>query len=142
MEDARKKIVIVDDDVSSLSIVRNLLKSSYEVYPVPSAIKLFTLMGNLIPDLVLLDIDMPGMNGFEVIKAMKGNPKYKDVPIIFLTAKDDTVSEVEGFDLGAADYVTKPFAGRTLLRRIGNLLLIEQQKRELQDLREQLKNQK
>ena len=131
MEGELKKLVIVDDDVSYLSIVRNLLKSYFEVYPAPSAIKLFTIMGNFIPDMVLLDLDMPGMNGFQVIKAMKENPRYKDVPIMLLTAMEDESSLMEGLNLGATDYVTKPFTGPLLVLRINNILQIEQQKREI-----------
>ena len=91
---------------------------------------------------------MPVMNGFEAIRLMRESPRYKDIPVIFLTAKDDENSASKGLDLGAADYITKPFFGSLLLRRISNILLIEQQKRDLQasqaafnDLREQLENQ-
>jgi len=118
--------------------VRNLLKPYYEVYPAPTAIKLFTVLGNLIPDLVLLDIGMPGMNGFDTIRAMKENTRYKDIPVIFLTAKDDDDSAVEGLNLGAVDYVTKPISGPVLIQRINNILMIEDQKKELQELREKL----
>jgi len=149
MKSAQKKIIIVDDNVSYLSMVRNLLKSVYEVYPAPSAEKLFSVMEKFIPDLVLLDVDMPIMNGFETIRLMKESPRYKNIPVIFLTAKDDENSASKGLDLGAADYITKPFFGSLLLRRIMNILLIEQQKRDLQasqealnDLREQLENQR
>jgi len=135
MEEIRKKIVIVDDDASSLSIVRNLLKNHHEVYPAPSAIKLFTILGSFIPDLVLLDVEMPGMSGYEALKVMKENPRFKNIPIIFLTARDDEASEMEGMDLGASDYVTKPFTGQLLLQRINNLLMIEQLKAELQESR-------
>jgi len=128
----RKKIFIVDDVPANLTIGRNLLKSYYDVFPAPSAAKLFEILEKTIPDLVLLDVDMPEMNGYEAIRIMKENPRFKDIPVIFLTAKDDEASEMEGFDLGAADYVTKPFSGPLLLRRISNLLLIEQQKRDLQ----------
>ena len=138
MEEIRRKIVIVDDDASNLSIVRNLLKPYFEVYPAPSAIKLFTVLGNFIPDLVLLDIEMPGMSGYEALKVMKENPRFKDIPIIFLTARDDEASEIEGIDLGASDYVTKPFTGALLLQRINNLLLINQLKSELQESKDAL----
>jgi len=145
MESTRKKIVIVDDNVSYLSMVRNLLKSFYSVYPAPSGEVLFTIMEKVIPDLVLLDVDMPEMDGFEAIVLMKESPRYRDVPVIFLTGKDDEKSASKGLDLGAADYITKPFYGSLLLRRITNILLIEQQKRDLQatqaalnDLREQM----
>ena len=148
MKSTQKKIIIVDDNVSYLTMVRNLLKSFYEVYPAPSAEKLFLIMEKFIPDLVLLDVDMPVMNGFEAIKLMKESPRYKNIPVIFLTGKDDESSASKGLDLGAADYITKPFFGSLLYRRIMNILLIEQQKRDLQtsqkalnDLREQMENQ-
>jgi len=145
MESTRKKLIIVDDNVSYLSMVRKMLKPFYEVYPAPSAKVMFSSMEKFIPDLVLLDVDMPVMNGFEAIKIMKESPRYKDIPVIFLTAKDDENSASKGLDLGAADYITKPFFGSLLHRRIMNVLLIEQQKRDLQacqaaqsGLREQL----
>jgi len=146
---AQKKVIIVDDNVSYLSMIRNLLKSFYEVYPAPSAERLFSVMEKFIPDIVLLDVNMPGMNGFKTIKLMKENPRYKDIPVIFITSKDDENSAAEGLDLGAEDYITKPFFGSLLLRRIMNILLIEQQKKELQafqteikGLREQLESQR
>ena len=148
MKKTRKKIIIVDDNASYLSVVRVLLKPFYEVYPAPSAFKLFKILERFIPDLVLLDVNMPEMSGFEAITVLRENPRYKDIPVVFLTAKDDEASAVKGLDLGAADYVTKPFSGPLLLKRISNILLLEQQKRELQasyasitHLREQLEYQ-
>jgi len=140
MESLLKKIVIVDDNVSYLSMVRNLLRPFYEVYPAPSAEILFTIMEKFIPDLVLLDVDMPVMNGFEAIKIMKESARYNDIPVIFLTAKDDENSASKGLELGAADYITKPFFGSLLHRRIMNVLLIEQQKRDLQTTQAELNN--
>ena len=130
---ARKKVIIVDDNASYLSVVRILLKPHYEVYPAPSASKLFKIIEKFIPDLILLDINMPVMNGFEAISKLKENPRYKNIPVIFVTAKDDEDSAAIGLDLGAADYVTKPFSGPLLLKRISNVLLIEQLKRDLQE---------
>jgi len=75
---------------------------------------------------------MPGINGFEAIATLRENPHHKDIPVIFLTSRDDEESAVKGLDLGAADYVTKPFSGPLLLKRINNILLIEQLKKELQ----------
>ena len=133
MESTRKKIIIVDDNASYLSVVRTLLKPHYDIYPAPSGKKLFSIMENFIPDLILLDISMPEMNGFEIIQMMKESPRFKDIPVVFITAKDDEESAEKGLKLGAVDYVTKPFYGPLLLRRINNLLLIEQLKRELQE---------
>jgi len=138
MENSRKKIYIVDDVQANLIMGRNLLKTIYDVYPAPSAATLFEILERAIPDLILLDVDMPEMNGYQAIKIMKANPRFKDIPVIFLTARDDETSELEGFDLGAVDYITKPFSGPLLLRRISNILLIEQQKRDLKDYADNL----
>jgi putative two-component system response regulator len=131
MDNSRKKVILVDDIKANLTMGRDLLKTFYEVYPVPSGERLFELLANVTPDLILLDIEMPGMSGYEVIKQLKSNRQHKDIPVIFLTSMDDEGSEMEGFDLGAVDYVTKPFSGPLLLRRILNQLLIVQQRKEL-----------
>ena len=133
MKRVLKKIIIVDDNASYLSVVRVLLKPHYEVYPAPSAFKMFNIIEKIMPDLILLDISMPEMNGFEAITVLKENPRHKNIPVIFLTSKDDEASAVKGIDLGAADYITKPFYGPLLLKRISNILLIEQQNRDLQE---------
>jgi len=131
MQNESKKVIIVDDNAANLAVGRNLLKAFYEVFPVPSAAKLFDVLEKFIPDLILLDVNMPEMNGYEAIKILKADPRFSDIPVIFLTAKSDEESELEGFDLGAADYVAKPFSGPLLLRRIASQLLLEQQKRDL-----------
>ncbi|MCL1906250.1 MAG: response regulator [Clostridiales bacterium] len=131
MDNTRSKIILVDDIKANLTMGRDLLKTFYEVYPAPSAQRLFELLENITPDLILLDIEMPEMDGYEAIKKLKAEPRFADIPVIFLTSKDDEDSEMEGFDLGAVDYVTKPFSGPLLLKRIVNQLLIVQQKNEL-----------
>ena len=131
MDDVRHKIILVDDNMASLTQCRNMLKMLYEVYPAPSAAKLFEILEKFLPDLVLLDIEMPEMNGYEAIKKMKADARFADIPVIFLTAKSDADSELEGFDLGAADYMPKPFSGPLLLKRIANQLLIVRQKKAL-----------
>jgi len=122
---------MVDDNLANLSIGRNLLKTFYEVYPATSAAKLFEILEHIMPDLILLDIEMPEMDGYEAIKKLKADQRYSDIPVIFLTSKADEASEMEGFDLGALDYVAKPFSGPLLLKRIENQLLISRQKKEL-----------
>ena len=131
MKADNRKIIIVDDNAANLSVGRNLLKPFYEVFPAPSAAKLFSLLEKFIPDLILLDVNMPEMNGYEAIKILKSDTRFADIPVIFLTAKNDEESELEGFDLGAVDYITKPFSGPLLLKRIASQLLLEQQKRDL-----------
>ena len=92
------------------------------------------------PDLILLDIRMPEMSGYDAIKRLKSDPRYEDIPVIFLTGLDDVEREVEGFELGAADYITKPFSAPLLLKRIAKELLIVQQKKDLQNYANHLEN--
>ena len=131
MENSRSKVVIVDDNKANLTMGRNMLKIFHEVFPALSAVKLFEILDNILPDLILLDIEMPEMNGYETIKKLKADPRFVDIPVIFLTSRNDESSELEGLELGAADYVSKPFSAPLLLKRIANQLLIARQKREL-----------
>jgi len=134
----RGKIILVDDVKASLTMGRDLLKAAHEVYPAPSAQRMFELLENVAPDLILLDVEMPEMNGYEAIKRLKADCRYADIPVIFLTSRGEELSEMKGFDLGAADYVTKPFSGPLLLKRIANQLLIARQKKELKDYADNL----
>jgi len=131
MEHARYTIILVDDNKANLTMGREMLKTFYKVYLAPSAAKLFEICDSLLPDLILLDIDMPEMSGYEAIKKLKADRRLADVPVIFLTAKSDDDSELEGLELGAVDYITKPFSGPLLLKRVANQLLIARQTREL-----------
>ena len=131
LESMRQKVILVDDNAVNLNIGKNLLKTLYEVYPVPSAAKLFQILETIIPDLILMDIEMPEMNGYEATKILKANPRFSEIPVIFLTSKNDEASEMEGFDLGAADYISMPFSRPLLLKRIANQLLIARQKNDL-----------
>ncbi|MDR0239273.1 MAG: response regulator [Deltaproteobacteria bacterium] len=135
MDVARHKIILVDDNMANLTMGRNMLRPFYEVYPAPSAAKLFEILDYVLPDLVLLDIEMPEMNGYEAITNMKAQARLADIPVIFLTAKNDEDSELKGLDLGAVDYISKPFSGALVLKRIANQLLIVQQRREVLDSR-------
>jgi len=114
----RKKIVAVDDNPENLNALKNTLKESYMVYPNPSAQDMFELLEHVMPDLILLDVEMPEMNGYEAIKKLKSDDKYRGIPVIFLTSMNDEQSEKEGMQLGAADYIHKPFVTPILLERI------------------------
>jgi putative two-component system response regulator len=131
MKKTRQKIMLVDDNMANLAMGRNMLKTFYEVYPAPSAEKLFECLEKVIPDLILLDIEMPEINGYEAIRHLKGVETFADIPVIFLTAKNDVGSELEGLSLGAVDYVSKPFSAPLLLKRIETHLELAAQKREL-----------
>jgi len=124
-----KIIFVVDDNDSNLAVCKQILKPYYVVYPVPSARKMFELRERVMPDMILLDVEMPEMNGYDALKSLKENARYKDMPVIFLTASNDAESEMEGLNLGALDYVHKPFVSTLLLRRIElHLTLIEYRK--------------
>jgi signal transduction histidine kinase len=128
MTNERKKIIAVDDNVENLTAIKNTLKDLYEVYPSPSAVKMFSLLEHLRPDLILLDVEMPDMDGYEVAEKLKASEKYKEIPIIFLTSMDDAQSEIRGLNIGAIDYIRKPFVGPLILRRIEtHLSLIDHQ---------------
>ena len=133
MDANRYTVILVDDNMSNLSQGKNILKAHYKVYPARSVAKLFETLENITPDLILLDIEMPEMDGYEAIRRLKTDRRFADIPVIFLTSKSDEGSQLEGFELGAADYMSKPFSAPLLLKRIANQLLIMQQKRDLHD---------
>ena len=124
-------IIIVDDDITNLTVGANSLAGRYNVLTAPSGQKLFALLKKVKPALILLDIEMPEMNGYEVIKLLKNSEKTAHIPVIFLTAQIDPQSEVKGLHLGAVDYITKPFSRELLLQRVGLHIQFEKQKREL-----------
>ena len=131
MNRERETIIVVDDDLTNLTVAANSLDDVYDVFTVPSGAKLFTVLEKVIPDLILLDIEMPDMDGYEVIQILKASDKTADIPVVFLTSVIDPASEIKGLDLGAVDYVTKPFSQELLLKRMGLHLLLERQKKEL-----------
>ena len=118
MTEKRKTIIAVDDNNANLVACKKILKPFYEVYPASSAAKMFKLMEHITPDLILLDVEMPDMNGYEAARMLKNNNASDKIPIIFLSARDDPVSEKFGLNLGALDYIHKPIVGSQLLSRI------------------------
>ncbi|GHV71114.1 hypothetical protein AGMMS49928_21540 [Spirochaetia bacterium] len=139
MENEKELIILVDDNPANLRVGKNVLAEKYSVATAPSAEKMFSLLGNNKPALILLDIDMPEMNGYEAIKILKSKDETKDIPVIFLTGKTESDDELEGLSLGARDYITKPFQPPLLLKRIEVHLLVEKQARELRYFNENLR---
>jgi putative two-component system response regulator len=117
-DENRKSIMLVDDNLANLQVGKTALVALYRVLTVPSAEKMFTMLERYSPELILLDVDMPDMNGFEAIKILKERAATRDIPVIFLTAKNDSDSELKGLSLGAVDYISKPFSPPLLRKRI------------------------
>jgi putative two-component system response regulator len=120
-----KTIFVVDDTDTTLTIVERALENHYHVVTMASALKMFDLLEKVKPDLILLDIEMPEMDGFSALKLLKANSSYASIPVMFLTGYTDTAIEVSGFEIGAVDFVTKPFSASVLLNRIRTHLDIE-----------------
>jgi len=112
-------LFLVDDNCINLIVGRSVLQEKYSVLTILSGEKLFSAMKKARPDMILLDINMPGMNGYDVIKELKAVPETKDIPVIFLTGETDPVNERMGRSLGAIDYILKPFNPQQLLEKIG-----------------------
>ena len=112
-------VLLVDDDPSNLAILRETLKSRpYRLLMAKSGEQALTIAAKARPSLVLLDIMMPGIDGYETCQQLKGDARTQAIPVIFLTAKVETDDIVRGFELGAADYVFKPFKAPELLARV------------------------
>ncbi|MDR2732078.1 MAG: response regulator, partial [Fibromonadaceae bacterium] len=121
-----KTIFVVDDNNTNLTKAKEVLGSHYRVLALPSAEKMFALFVKIKPDLILLDIDMPEMDGFVAIEKLKANESTAHIPIMFLTASTDVEMEAKGIKLGAIDFVKKPFSPPVLLNRIANHLHIDE----------------
>ena len=126
MEIVQKKIIVVDDNSANLTACKNILKRYYEVFPVPSAAKMFELLEHIMPDLILLDVDMPEINGYEAAGRLKKDSAYNEIPIIFISGRVDPQSEAFGLNMGAVDYIHKPFVSELLLKRIETHLSLKQ----------------
>jgi response regulator RpfG family c-di-GMP phosphodiesterase len=119
-------ILVVDDTPDNLDLMSNLLKEDYKVKIANSGeAALKFLASGLPPDLILLDIMMPGMDGYEVCRRLKRDSRTKNIPVIFLTAKTDVEDEKKGLELGAIDYITKPISPPIVMARVKNHLALK-----------------
>ncbi len=133
------KILIVDDVPGNLDLLTEALEAAgYKIMAVPSGEIALRIVSSMPPDLILLDVLMPGMDGFETCRRLKANAVTRDVPVIFLTAKDEVSSVLEGFGAGAVDYVSKPFQTEEVLSRVATHLKIHRLTRELQRKNDEL----
>ena len=111
-------IFVVDDNNVNLLLANKALHDHYRVFTLPSALNMFELLEDVKPDLILLDVMMPEMNGYEALKRLKANDQYAGIPVFFLTASEDEAAESEGAALGATGLIHKPFSQQALLDRI------------------------
>jgi len=129
------RILIVDDTQENIQVLGSMLrKEKYEINVAQNGLKAIHIAEKVDPDLILLDIMMPEMDGYEACKRLKESPLTEDIPIIFLTARSETDDIVKGFYVGAADYITKPFIAAILLARVKTHLSLGNKTKELKAL--------
>jgi len=125
---AKMKILIVDDEPANINLLVHALKSSYEIITALNGFDAISLVKEQSPDLVLLDVMMPEMDGFQVCRLLRAEGAYAETPVIFVTAVDSLEAELEGLELGAVDYITKPVNLKLAKLRIRNQLELKRQK--------------
>lgn len=136
----RPSILLVDDAPESLQLLTQLLRAeSYEVRPVLTGTQALQAAQNIPPDLILLDIIMPDIDGYEVCRQLKKNPRTKEIPVIFLTGMNQDENEAKGFELGAVDYISKPFNPDIVKARIKTHLQLKIQQDLLKHQAEELR---
>src|SRR3989338_5135079 len=129
------EILVIDDTVASLRLISRMLEEAvYSVSLAESGEQALSMVAGKPPELILLDVLMPGMSGFEVCERLKADPKTGGIPVVFLTASDDPRDSIAGLRLGAVDYISKPYSREGLLAKVGTHI-------ELFRLREKLKQQ-
>lgn len=134
MDQSRAKILVIDDTKTNIEVLEGILASKYEVYVALNGKKGLVLAEKVHPDLILLDVMMPEMDGYETLRQMNAKNLVENTPVIFLTAKADSKSEQMGLDLGAVDYITKPFHPNLVELRIKNQLEFKHQRDHLHEL--------
>lgn len=135
------KILVVDDVVSNVILLKALLtKEQYQIGTATNGEQALSMLSKETPDLVLLDVMMPGMNGFEVAQRMRNDPLYSEIPIIFLTALNASSDIVQGFKMGANDFISKPFNKEELIIRITHQISLVAAKRIITKQTEELRN--
>jgi DNA-binding response OmpR family regulator len=128
-------ILIVDDTPANLSVLTTMLQQyGYKVRPAISGDVAITAVNREKPDLILLDITMPGKNGYEVCEILKSSPDTRDIPIIFISALDAIDDKMKAFHVGGVDYITKPFHVEEVQARVNAHLQLQEQRRRIEEL--------
>ena len=137
----KPRILVVDDESFYREVLENLMRNDYQVVTAENGEQALELAGQSPqPDMIVLDVVMPGIDGYEVCRRLKSNLQTEDIPIIFLTVKSNVDDEVRGFNLGAVDYITKPMSPPIVMARVRTHLKLRQLRVQLQEMIEQLKN--
>ena len=135
----QNSILIVDDTPENISVLGAVLKD-YKKYIATGGEKALQIVDAKMPDIILLDVMMPEMDGYEVCSRLKSNPKTKDIPVIFITAKTQVEDETKGLGLGAVDFITKPISPAVVSARVKNHLELQNAKRVLEEQKDKLEN--
>ena len=126
---ANADILIVDDTPANLNVLSAILgKRGYRVRPAINGALALKAAQKAAPDLILLDVQMPGMNGYDVCRQLKSDDQTRHIPVIFISALDDVLDKVEAFQAGGVDYITKPFQIEEVLARVENQLALHRQR--------------
>ena len=137
----KPKVLIVDDTPENIQVLMGTLKDAYAIVAAINGEKALKMAAaDPRPDLILLDIMMPGMDGFEVCQRLKTDTNTQDIPVIFLSALDDTVNKVKGFEMGAVDYISKPFQPEEVIVRVNTHLTINRLKQSLAEKNRELQS--
>ena len=132
-------IMIVDDEAENReALIQMLAQFGFELQVAHHGQEMFELLDNTLPDIILLDVLMPGMDGFEVCRRLKEKNDTKDIPVILMTALSETVNKVTGLELGAVDYITKPFQEEEVLGRLKSNLVIRSLQKQIKQTNESL----
>ncbi|MEE9357239.1 MAG: response regulator, partial [Sedimenticolaceae bacterium] len=134
-----ERILLVDDNPTNLQVLFQTLEGrGYNLLVAKDGETALTIVKKALPELVLLDIMMPGIDGYEVCRQLKGDPATRDIPVIFLSALDDTKDKVRGLGLGAVDYISKPFQADEVIARVDTHLTIHRLQQQLQEQKDAL----
>ena len=133
-EPQRPRILVVDDDPSIVDLLETFLQREYRVSVATNGGQAIELCRQQSPDLVLLDVMMPGLDGYEVCGRLKSDVATRDIPIIFVTARDETVEEIKGLEAGAVDFLSKPVHRAIVLARVRTHIVLRQQAAKLRDM--------
>lgn len=117
-----KTILIVDDNPANLALLEETLKERYDVVAVTSGMRALTYLQSNKPDMIMLDIEMPIMNGIQTLEKIREMQGFESLPVAIITARKDVGTVAEGFKLGIVDYITKPFEAYDIYQRIGKIL--------------------